>query len=597
MKYWILGLILVLLLTGCTPPTPDPTEPPTTTAPTTAPTQTIPPTQTTAPTEPEPVIDDNAPLNAMALEDGYDALLPFGNSLLLFRGDSLSRWQFGSTGAAATVTISGLPVPGGKLRIVHKDIVYFDSACSTLIYLNEQLSEYKRLQLNEEILGDPYLTADGSQLYFCSSTGLRVWDIATGICRNLMVLEGNWQGISGALLGETALHCQLQQPDGALRNLLISTQTGQIIWEGDQLNSITGNSLLYCYPTQQEWIFGINGQQPQTLQVPGAIPLLPRNAALGITSTETGLKLDLYSLITGRRIASLEIPGISQISGITATEEFLYFYADGQLLRWTPKFTFVSDDTVYTAYRYTADDPDTQGLAAFQARIQALADRYGIQILMWTDAAKAEPAGYTFGIEYRTEAYEAGFAALEKALSYFPDTLPDRAADWTSDGRLHIVLVESITTPSETAYQSLSGMEYLLDGKVYIVLELGEDLEQSFYHALFHVIDPLVLSNSIAYYKWNDLNPSGFRYDNDYIANLDRDGKKYLENTRYFIDTYSMSYAVEDRARIFEYAMMPGNGDYFSSKPMQKKLKMLCSGIREIFQLEGDGYTWEQYLQ
>ena len=141
-------------------------------------------------------------------------------------------------------------------------------------------------------------------------------------------------------------------------------------------------------------------------------------------------------------------------------------------------------------------------------------------------------------------------------------------------------------------------MEYLLDGNVYIVLELEDELEQTFYHALFHVIDPLILSNSIAYYKWNDLNPSGFQYDNDYIKNLERDGSKYLDgDKRWFIDTYSMSFAVEDRARIFEYAMQPGNESYFTGDTMQKKLKMLCKGIREVFQLEAESYPWEQYLK
>lgn len=597
MKFWILGLILALLLTGCADPNQNPTEPePTTSTPTTAPSQDPPPSQTTPPTEPKPIIDESAPVNEMALEGGYDALATFGDNLLIFRGDTLSRWAFGHSSATATVTISGLPLPGNKLRILDSHIVYFDSASNGLIYLNENLGEHKRLQLKETILGDPYLTTDGSKLYFCSSAGLRVWDTATGICQNLTLQDGNWLGITGALLGEDALRCQLQQPDETIRSLLISTKTGQVIWEGDELNAITGNSQLYCYPTEKEWIFGIYNQQPQVLQVPDAIPLIQRNGALTITKTETGLTLDLYSLIIGRRIAALELPGVSEISGITATEQHLYFYADGKLLRWTPRLTFVDDDTRYTSYRYTADDPDTEGLAAFQAKAQELSDRYGIQILMWNDVAKAEPAGYTFGIAYQTAVYEAGFAALEKALSQFPDNLPDRAADWLPDGTLHIVLVESITTPSETAYQTLSGMEYLLDGKIYIVLELGDQLEQSFYHALFHVIDPLVLSNSIAYYKWNDLNPAGFEYDNDYIKNLDRDGSKYLDGTRYFIDTYSMSYGVEDRARIFEYAIMPGNEAYFSSKPMQKKLKMLCSGLREVFELGDDRYIWEQYL-
>lgn len=57
-------------------------------------------------------------------------------------------------------------------------------------------------------------------------------------------------------------------------------------------------------------------------------------------------------------------------------------------------------------------------------------------------------------------------------------------------------------------------------------------------------------------------------------------------DTRSFVDTYSMSYPKEDRARIFEYAMTAGNEPLFAASPLQYKLKMLCQGIREAFGLK-----------
>ena len=67
----------------------------------------------------------------------------------------------------------------------------------------------------------------------------------------------------------------------------------------------------------------------------------------------------------------------------------------------------------------------------------------------------------------------------------------------------------------------------------------------------------------------------------------------------YFIDTYSMSYPKEDRARLFEYAMTAGHEDLFSSPNLQRKLQQLCTGIREGFGLKNheDPLPWEQYLQ
>ena len=86
----------------------------------------------------------------------------------------------------------------------------------------------------------------------------------------------------------------------------------------------------------------------------------------------------------------------------------------------------------------------------------------------------------------------------------------------------------------------------------------------------------------------------------DYISNLNRDPVQYLEDgTRAFIDTYSMSFPKEDRARIMQYAATADHGYYFESEIMQRKLRTLCEGIRIAFDLRECpvAFVWEQYLQ
>ena len=115
------------------------------------------------------------------------------------------------------------------------------------------------------------------------------------------------------------------------------------------------------------------------------------------------------------------------------------------------------------------------------------------------------------------------------------------------------------------------------------------------------MLETRALSRSIAYYRWDELNPKGFAYDYDYAANVQRDGGTYIadDTTRCFIDTYSMSFPKEDRARIFEYACTEGNERYFISHTMQRKLRTLCEGIREAYGLEDhtESFLWEQYLE
>ena len=133
-----------------------------------------------------------------------------------------------------------------------------------------------------------------------------------------------------------------------------------------------------------------------------------------------------------------------------------------------------------------------------------------------------------------------------------------------------------------------------------MAIALGVPSEQALYHELFHVIETRILSESKAFDQWNDLNPAGFCYDYDYTANAQRDSGVYLfEDHRFFVDTYSMSFPKEDRARIMEYAMLPGMEDLFHSEGMQKKLKTLCHGIRDAYNLETyeAPLLWEQYLE
>ena len=139
-----------------------------------------------------------------------------------------------------------------------------------------------------------------------------------------------------------------------------------------------------------------------------------------------------------------------------------------------------------------------------------------------------------------------------------------------------------------------------MDGyRACIALAADCNTEYALYHEMCHLIDTMVLNESSAYDRWEELNPKDFQYDYDYITNQSRDGSPYLQDiNRSFIDTYSMSFPKEDRARIMEYAMTSGNESYFRSTVMQGKLKLLCEGIREAFGLKKspETFLWEQYL-
>jgi hypothetical protein len=189
---------------------------------------------------------------------------------------------------------------------------------------------------------------------------------------------------------------------------------------------------------------------------------------------------------------------------------------------------------------------------------------------------------------------------LEKAIRAYPADIYKKIGKKSANKKLTVALVREITGRNELGSPTQEqGVYFIHDGSVYLILAVSDQIEATFYHQLFHAMDSYILVEAKTYDDWGLLNPEGFAYDNSYLLNETRDPQNYLEEeTRAFIDLYSMSYPKEDRATIMEYAMQPGMEAYFTSSIMQKKLDTLCNGIRKAFWLKEEecNLPWEQYL-
>ena len=213
------------------------------------------------------------------------------------------------------------------------------------------------------------------------------------------------------------------------------------------------------------------------------------------------------------------------------------------------------------------------------------------------DALSTLPDDYTLTSEYQPDAFRIALDQLSAALSRLTPEIITEAARASNDGNIRISLVRSIRGGADlgTPDSPWSIQFWDDDGNAHIVLTVLGLVDQNFYHGLAHIIDARVMSECSAFDNWERLNPKGFDYDYNYIANQYRGEDEYPGA---FIDTYAMSYPTEDRARIFEYAMLEGSEDSFASETMQKKLTVLCDGIRRAFGLteSQDTLPWEQYL-
>jgi hypothetical protein len=122
---------------------------------------------------------------------------------------------------------------------------------------------------------------------------------------------------------------------------------------------------------------------------------------------------------------------------------------------------------------------------------------------------------------------------------------------------------------------------------------VGNHSEQALYHELYHVMETHILTNSSALDPWEDLNPTDFTYGQEGLPDI------YLQGqTQAFVDRYSTQSPKEDRARVFENAMLSGKHSVFRSEYMQRKLTAICTGIREAYKLKKhpEVLPWEQYL-
>lgn len=585
MKRWMSLLVLLLLLTGCAQ-------------------------QGTAGTDvSQPAAEQENTqqrlVNAELPEGEYASITAMGGDLLLMGDEKLVLVSGQTLEVLKSAKLDDVSLLDCDLLQANSNgLVCYDRASRNLIFLNADLQEIRRILLREEPMGTLQLAEDQNTVYYCTAEGIRVQDLNTGICRTLAAKEGDWQGITQLMFDESVLCCSLAKDDGSITTFFVSALNGNFVQEVEGMDGMLAcGDLYFCRlqtEGQSEWIYGWKNKQPRNFTPKTEaelIPLLEGRMVVTVEKIKAGSILYGYNLGSGRRAASVKLSGVSKVTAMTWLDGSIYFLGDGEIYCWDYSLTPTADEAVYMSYRYTEDDPDRLGMLDRMQQAKQLEDTYGVNLILWSSVTDVEPQGFDFAVEHVPENYDQALAKLDEVLSRFPSGFFAKAGRWTESGRLNIVLVQQIDSTVENTCATSQRMQYLLGSDSYIVLAMGDSLEQSFYHAMGHVVDAVVMSNSTALYDWSELNPARFQYDNDYVANQKRTDTKYLEEkNRYFISTFSMSYPVEDRATILEYALMPGNEAYFTSAKMQKKLQTMCDGIREAFELKGTDYAWEQYL-
>lgn len=599
MRRFLFPLLLSLLLfSGCAPQNP----PEETTAAVSPAFEAAQPAQTVLSIEP---LSDDGALRQYALSQPVSGFLPMGQGLLVFSGSDAATLTLldpeSREALAVYETGTALTPDNFTVQVLNDGISYFDSASMETVVLGSTLRQIRRISAPEDMTGAPLLSADGRSLYYCTPEAIRVLDLDSGISRILKEAAYPVQGLSGLLMADSILQVSITDTDGSWRTLFLSSQTGQLLQEceGNVLPEAAEDRFFVRSP-EGSILFGKTGEAAMTLhplRYDADVFFLPGtySAVTAAVDEDTAI-LELYDLETGGRRAELTLKETLFPWNVCQTADGAVWFLAGEdiprLYRWDADASPVSDLKQYSSPYYTREEPDYEGLAACSLYAQEIGAKYGVEILIYKDAVAVEPWDYHLEYEYQASILRRELEALDRRLSHFPEGfLKTLAQTFTA---LRICIVRSAEgSPESGSPEAVSGIQFLDGYDAYIVLSTNHDTEYALYHELCHLMETVVLTHSTAYDRWDNLNPEGFQY-----GDYPEDSPYLQEDRAFFIDAYAMTHPKEDRSRIFEYAMTEGHEALFRSPNLQAKLKQLCTGIREAFELEDhpERLPWEQYL-
>lgn len=588
----LITLMSVILLAGCADNTPDET------------TQTT--SNTTVPTENPSWYVENSSIEQQthgavqmfALDGTYTDIAIIGDNVLLAD-------NYGATYLAAIDAKTGTPV--GNVRIgkdiplgdggfqrTYNGLAYYLQEKRQAVIFNAQLQEIQRIDLPEDMTGEPVFAAGGNELFYCTDNEIKALDIDLEITRLVKTLTYQEQSLIGCYFHGELLACSVTDQLGGKYTIYISTKTGQTLAQDDCLHTIYSSADGYLGVRKdgvvQQFIVGNYNEVAQQLhpaQGEAIFPAIAQNGAVGCVAGQDGaVSVSLYNIISGKKTAAITLTGVDVPTAGCADETGVWLLAvdkttgDQSLYRWETGKCPVAEETVYTSSVYTAQSPDTAGLEQCQDRARDLSNKHGVDIRIWEKAVR-NPGEYTLETEYQTEAINACLDQLEQVLEMFPENFLYKSVK----NQIRICIVRSISG-------DLAGTQYWYNSDAYIILTPGADVWTELVGGVGYIVNSHTMGKSPVMDGWNGLNPSEFTYGEPNESHLEGD-------SRAFADLQSMQSVADDRGRLFFYAITEGNEEVFRSETMQAKLLMLCQGIRDAWRWEkkSDIYPWEQYLK
>ena len=272
-------------------------------------------------------------------------------------------------------------------------------------------------------------------------------------------------------------------------------------------------------------------------------------------------------------------------------------------------------DSEYNAY---GDEvtliPDTASydwgdLSDINARITALEQKYGFSIYFGPEVPKRIDY-YDIHQFKNKDKLSVALDSLAEILDCFPDNFFTQLCYGDIRG-MRIYLCGDISSSHSDMINEPSGFVNIINNHNVMVLNCNYSWDFSYTvgHEISHLIDQRLTfihtydkKSEFSERKWNSFNPDSFSYDDSYANYNPDDPSSHISG--FFIDSYGMTFATEDRSEIFGTAIDDYiNGIYDDARftddsPIRNKLDYYSRCIRDGFDTKGwpDTMAWESVL-
>lgn len=536
----------------------------------------------------------------------YTDLYMMGSKVLLLSDSGKALVLHGDEGTvSATGQIEGFRPDVASFEVNVKGIANYLPESKEVFLLNPQLNETSRLQLPEDIQGEPVISMESNEIFFCRNGEIRAMNMENGVARLIKSHVVTEQTLDGCYYDGKLLSCTAKDASGNQRQIYLSAENGM---------TVSNDAYIYSFETFKDRHFvrrvdnrldqiivGTQAGESQLLSVKDAhfvSQALAMNGAVSYQKQTDGIMLSFHDLEQGQTMAQVKLTGVGEPVAMNADQNYVWLLVEEipdpenpvihqVLLRWDIKKSAVQEPVPVLETLYTLENPDKESLKLCKEKANDLNDTYGVRIAVWEDAVKTT-GDYKAVAEYQPVILNEMLAELEPALQPYPESFLRRTV---KAGWVRINLVRRIESGEEW-------VQFWHKGDCYLLISSYADIPKAFLEAMGYAIDSRVLGNSRKYDDWSELNPEGFLYTVE-AEGKTQDVAGYVSGeNRYFVNMESVASASEDRRQIFMAAMAEGNEAVFASQPMQAKLRRMCEAIREAFDMTNrkEQFQWERYL-